>query len=70
MTKSWLLISMVHRKIKREPMICRDSKSVILSLLRLKGAEFRHCTTVLFSLWPRQELILRSHLGVIHKMHD
>jgi hypothetical protein len=36
----------------------------------LKGAKFRHGTTVLFSLWQRQELILRSHLGVIHKMHD
>ncbi len=37
---------------------------------RLKGAEFRHGTTVLFSLWPRQELILRSHLGVTHMMRD
>jgi hypothetical protein len=37
---------------------------------RLKGEQIRHGATVLFSLWLRQELILRSHLGVIHKMHD
>jgi hypothetical protein len=47
---------------------CRRLKGA--EIRRLKGAEFRHGTTVLFSLWPRQELILRSDLGVIHKMHD